>query len=247
MIEKFDVDTPFGKKRRLHIYLPNDYYESNEEYPVMYMYDGHNLYDDRDATYGKSWGLSDFLNNYDKKFIVVGIECSHDGYERLDEYCPYTLKNTFLGPRNGYGNKYMEWVVYQLKPMIDQKYRTIPFRECTGIAGSSMGGLMAYYTIMKFNQYFSKAACLSPSLALCHNELFNDFQNIKISPDTRVYFSFGTKETKSVDSIIKNLQEFHEDLLKRQASSYINIVLDGEHNEATWEKQNQIYFDYLWK
>lgn len=113
MIEKFDVDTPFGKKRRLHIYLPNDYYESNEEYPVMYMYDGHNLYDDRDATYGKSWGLVDFLNNYDKKFIVVGIECSHDGYERLDEYCPYTLKNTFLGPRNGYGNKYMEWVVYQ--------------------------------------------------------------------------------------------------------------------------------------
>ena len=50
-----------------------------------------------------------------------------------------------------------------------------------------------------------------------------------------------------MDSIIKNLQEFHEDLLKRQASSYINIVLDGEHNEATWEKQNQIYFDYLWK
>ena len=65
----------------------------------------------------------------------------------------------------------MDWVVNELKPMIDQKYRTIPFRECTGIGGSSMGGLMAFYTVIHYNQLFSKAACLSPALSLCIHQL----------------------------------------------------------------------------
>lgn len=69
MIEKKDVTiTPLGLQRRLHIYLPDDYYQSKETYPVMYMFDGHNLFYDEDATYGKSWGLKEFLDQYDKKF-----------------------------------------------------------------------------------------------------------------------------------------------------------------------------------
>ena len=65
MIEKRDfLYTPKGKNRPLHIYLPNDYYASDRRYPVMYFFDGHNLYRDRDATYGKSWGLETFLNSW---------------------------------------------------------------------------------------------------------------------------------------------------------------------------------------
>lgn len=68
MIEKTDFwFSSAGQNRRLHIYLPDDYYESEERYPVMYMFDGHNLFYDSDATYGKSWGMKDFLDHWDKK------------------------------------------------------------------------------------------------------------------------------------------------------------------------------------
>lgn len=80
IVEKFEVMiTPFQCMRMIHVYLPDNYNESQEQYPVMYMFDGHNLFCDEDATYGKSWGLKDFLDNYDKKLIIVGIECNHEG------------------------------------------------------------------------------------------------------------------------------------------------------------------------
>ena len=84
MVEKRDVlFTPAGKARRLHIYLPEGYGESGETYPVMYFFDGHNLFSNEDATYGKSWGLCEFLTGWEKKLIVVGVECSHEGASRL--------------------------------------------------------------------------------------------------------------------------------------------------------------------
>ncbi|MEE0778214.1 MAG: alpha/beta hydrolase-fold protein, partial [Massilimicrobiota sp.] len=61
MIEKLNVYIqPLESWRTMHIYLPQNYHNSDERYPVMYMYDGHNLFNDQDATYGKSWGLGEF-------------------------------------------------------------------------------------------------------------------------------------------------------------------------------------------
>ena len=69
----------YGVNRPLHIYLPENYDSTQERYPVMYFFDGHNLFYDADATYGKSWGLKNFLDGWDKNMIVVGMECSHVG------------------------------------------------------------------------------------------------------------------------------------------------------------------------
>ena len=95
MIEKHDMwYAPHEGTRTLHIWLPDDYYaDGNEErYPVTYFFDGQNLFSDNEATYGTSWGLADFLRSWEKPMIVVGLECSHVGNERLDEYCPWSLK-----------------------------------------------------------------------------------------------------------------------------------------------------------
>lgn len=74
MVEKFDVwMTPFTCERKVHVYLPENYYQSNERYPVVYMYDGHNLFHDEDATYGKSWGLETFMDHYEKKSSSSGL------------------------------------------------------------------------------------------------------------------------------------------------------------------------------
>ena len=80
---------PGNSDRLLHIYLPDEYYSSEERYPVMYFFDGHNLFFNEDATYGTCWGLKDFLDTWNKRMIVVGMECSHVNQERLSEYCPY--------------------------------------------------------------------------------------------------------------------------------------------------------------
>lgn len=240
----FRID-PLERETMLHVYLPDDYEEKDERYPVMYMYDGHNLFDDQDATYGKSWGLAKFLSTYNKPFIIVGIECDHVGRNRLDEYCPYTVCSTFLGDIHGKGEIFMDWVVNELKPFIDQNFRTFPQRGATGIAGSSMGGLMAYYSIIRYNKVFSKAACLSPSLMVCTTQLMNEAKEDWIHPDTRVYMSMGTKEFGSRNiQLFPYLDQFAQAI--RPALSKIEIVEGGEHNEACWETLNKEYFDYLW-
>ena len=251
MITKQEVFiTPFGLNRTLHIYLPDDYYQSNERYPVMYMFDGHNLFYDEDATYGKSWGLKSFLDNYDKKFIIVGLECNHDGNQRIVEFSPYTYSTHYWGMIRGKGQELMDWLVCELKPMIDSTYRTMPLRECTGIAGSSMGGLMALYSVIKYNRYFSKAACLSSAIFAGKDQLLHDLRTSKIDTDTRVYLSLGKKE---VDSDFIHQQRLYDNMAFTNyfkdigATSMLNVIEDGKHNEASWEKENKIYFDFLWK
>lgn len=251
MIKKFKVNiTPFHLMRTIHLYLPDDYDKSNEKYPVLYMYDGHNLFDDKDATYGKSWGLKDFLNHYDKKFIVVGMECNHEGQKRLDEYCPYTVSHSYFGDIHGQGDDYMQWVVDELKPYIDSHYRTIPFRECTMIGGSSMGGLMALYTVVKYNQYFSKAACLSSAIGFCYEQIKKEIKGSQLNPDTKVYLDWGSEESKNKKALayasVRNLELSHL-LNQKGVSSFPYLIIDGRHCEETWEKQIPIFMHYLWK
>lgn len=251
MIHKEQVYiTPFQLYRTLHIYLPSDYRQSQKRYPVMYMFDGHNLFMDQDATYGKSWGLASFLDAYEKPFIIVGLECNHEGNKRLSEFSPYTFSTPSLGPIYGQGDQLMEWMVQELKPYIDARYRTMPFRECTGIGGSSMGGLMALYGILRYNSIFSKAACLSSAIFGCKEKLSTQMQNSEISPDTRIYLSLGTQEIKPgvfQEQRIKDMQLLAEEFTRRHVACWFHLVQGGQHNEATWGAQNKAFFDYLWR
>ena len=122
MIVKRDcIYSPKGKNRPLHIYLPDDYATSLDRYPVMYFFDGHNLFSDKDATYGKCWGLKEFLDKWDHKLILVGIECGHEGDERLSEYLPYrTMTPARWAMFKPLGQATMAWIVEEIKPMIDR-------------------------------------------------------------------------------------------------------------------------------
>lgn len=159
--------TPYQMNRRLHIYVPQRAMEEGRRCPVLYMFDGHNLFEDQEATYGKSWGLKDYLDHSGLPLIVVGMECNHEGNSRLVEYSPYTFTDHQFGTIAGSGRQMMRWVVDELKPLIDRELPTLTSRKDTWIAGSSMGGLMSLYTITAHNDTFSKAACLSPSCFRC--------------------------------------------------------------------------------
>ena len=258
MIEKRDVafaPAGAGKTRRLHIWLPEGYAESGEHYPVMYFFDGHNLFSDEDATYGKSWGMKAFLEGWEKPLIVVGVECSHEGAMRLTEYCPYHFTKGFLGEINGTGDATIRWMIDTLKPMIDREYRTMPFRECTAIGGSSMGGLMSLYAAVRYNLWFSKAACLSSTIGPCMEDFREDIARCPISADTRVYLSWGSEEgggskmypRNDTDSIMAARNgELAARLSDRGATTRIYGQPGGRHCEADWEKQVPAFMNFLW-
>ena len=255
MVIKRDVlFTPAEEIRRLHIYLPDNYLYSNERYPVMYFFDGHNLFFNEDATYGKSWGLKEYLDGWNKDMIIVGVQCSMTN--RLVEYCPYHFTKGFLGEIDGTGKATLEWMVNDLKPMIDAQYRTWSHREATAIGGASMGGLMSLYAVIRHNDVFSKAACLSSTIAPCMEDFIEDIGAADIHPDTRVYLSWGTEEgggaylypRKDNHAIMttRNEQIAHW-LTEKGVSTRVYCQQGGHHCEADWEKQVPVFMPYLWQ
>ena len=258
MIVKHEfIYTPKGKDRPLHIYLPDDYADNRDRYPVMYFFDGHNLFSDQDATYGKCWGLKEFLDGWDEKIILVGIECGHEGDERLSEYLPYKARRfSYFDKFQPMGKETVDWIVGEIKPFVDEMYRTKPEREHTAIGGSSMGGLMALYAGAHYNAYFSKAACVSSAIGFCMRPLMADLRSSGIRPDTRFYLSWGTREARGCkhpekeDRSSKTYQwnkRAADCLQQRGASVMMYCQVEGHHCEADWEKQNPIFMDYLWK
>ena len=188
MVETFTVHiTPYDLDRNTFIYLPDNWQTSGRRYPVIYMFDGHNLFFDSTATFGTCWGLKDYLDAHPNA-NVVAPECNHEGNKRLEEYCPYD--SDWFDGIHGTGKQYMDWLVNELKPAIDAKYPTLPDRGNTAIGGSSMGGLMSLYAITAYNKVFSKAACLSPSVRICLPQVKAELKKAKLAPDTRVYLSW---------------------------------------------------------
>ena len=257
LIKRDFIYIPKGKNRPLHIWLPDDWETSGKRYDVMYFFDGHNLFLNEDATYGKCWGLKEFLDGWSKEIILVGIECGHEGDERLSEYLPYRVwLNKFFRKFKPMGRETMDWIVNEIKPMIDREYPTLPDREHTAIGGSSMGGLMSLYAGVHYNRVFSKAACVSSAIGFCMGALMKDIQESGIAPGTRFYLSWGTKEAygnKNPDIADRHSRTYGWNtraaaaLKRKGASIALYCQVGGEHCEADWEKQNSIYMNYLWK
>lgn len=257
MIIKRDfIYTPKGRNRPLHIYLPEGYYESDARYPVMYFFDGHNLFYDRDATYGKSWGLKDYLDRLGGGMIVVGIECGHDGEERLSEYLPYRAAPGRFREFQPMGRETMDWIVHEVKPVIDRELRTMPFRETTGIAGSSMGGLMAIYAAVHYNRWFSRAGCVSSAIGFCIRPLLRDLRTSQVRPDTRFFLSWGTREAFGLANPDRQDRSSRTYQWNRQVAALIRekgaraelyCQVGGGHCEADWERLLPVMMPFLWQ
>ena len=237
--------TPYGLDRTVYVYLPDGWEHSGKRYPVMYMYDGHNLFFDSTATYGTCWGLKEYLDAH-PHYIVVGVDCNHEGNERLVEYCPYTTRH--WGGLQGTGKAYMRWLVEELKPVIDARWPTRPDRRNTAVGGSSMGGLMSLYTIAAHSDTFSKAACLSPSAAICMPQLLAEIAGATLPGPTRVYISWGETECRGKSGLAKttaNALTLAHALQGKGASVWPYLQLGGAHCEADWAKQVPQYMKFL--
>ena len=249
MVKKWKVMIPNlsgDKTRRVYIYLPASYKkDADRRYPVMYMFDGHNVFFDSDATYGKSCGMGKYLDKSQKQIIVVAVECNHEGNCRLQEYSPFPFENTTLGKIQGRGNTYMNWLVRTLKPYIDANYRTLPDRHNTIICGSSMGGLMALYGACAYNHVFQRAACLSPSLWVSPGKVLEMVAKANIRRDTCIYMDYGSEEMFNHAANEESLMTTAHVLLTKRVDLALRIVPGGNHSEASWEKQIPIFMECL--
>lgn len=245
---KVDFPTPVGTETRLaYIYLPRYYkFTLDKRYPVLYMFDGQNVFFDSTASFGKSWGMKSYLDYSKTDIIVVAVECnkSPENY-RLNEYCPYDFEDSKLGYFEGFGKQTMDWYVNVLKKKIDKAFRTLPDRNHTYIAGSSMGGLMSLYAVLAYNEYFSGAAALSPSIwtnMACLEQLIKES---RLHPNTRIYMDYGSREMHFHKQMATQFHKVTSLLLRKGIFLTSRIVPYGDHCEACWEAQIPIFMQIL--
>ena len=235
--------------RRAYIYVPDFWAEDRRRrFPVLYMFDGHNVFFDEDATYGKSWGMLEYLEKTKTPLIVAAVECSHlpeegEACSRLSEYSPFDVDDEYWGHIKGRGKITMDWLTREFKPFVDENYPTIPDSRHTFIAGSSMGGLMTVYALMEYNDIFSRGAALSPWFELSPDDVIKMIKDAKLKR-TDLYMDFGKRELRNYN-IKENFLKVSEALYRKGVMLTCRIVPQGEHNEASWEKQIPVFMKVL--
>lgn len=190
--------------RRLFVWLPPSYGDTTKRFPVLYMHDGQNLFDSKTSFSIHDWKVDEVATklikqNKIKEFIVVGIGNSKDRDEEYDWFHPL-------------GKAYAKFMISELKPFIDRKYRTLPDAANTAIMGSSSGGMISFQLAWNHPQVFSMAGCLSPAFFVSKSRLY---KVIKSDPKplkpVKFYLDAGEFEpefAEAADKMKAHLLEF---------------------------------------
>lgn len=230
--EEFEIPQ-LNKTRRIWALLPYDYENSKENYPVLYLQDAQNLFNEK-AKYG-NWEIDKKLAVMSEyhigKIIIIAIE--HAEHDRIKEY---NVGKTILGV--GQGKKYIRFITDTLKPFIDKQFRTKPEREHTGIGGSSMGGLVSIFSGIMYPEVYGKLMIFSPSLWVVPKM---DFTNIDFSEpsDTKIYLYAGGDESVTM---VQHVKKFKKSMIKNEfvaSKMKINLSINkqGTHSETYWSDE----------
>ncbi len=233
------MDTAFsipelGRTRRIWVYLPDG--KQGEKFPVLYMHDGQNLFDAR-TSYAGEWGLDEFMDSTSlPKCIIVGID--NGGADRIHELTPYDMEK--YGKAEG--DAYLHFLVKTLKPYIDAHYPVRNNRKNTWIGGSSLGGLISFYALMKYPKTFGGAAVFSPSFWIAkaiYKEVIPRLKKMKAS----IYFYAGKKESEEmVPDMLKMLE-----LVNHRPNIHATAVIrdEGKHQELSWRQEFPLFYKWM--
>lgn len=224
--------------RRIWIYLPENYKISKKSYPVLYMQDGQNLFDNS-TSYSGEWGVDEFLDSMftenRKQIIVVGIDNGQE--KRMREYNPWEFQNFGKGE----GDLYADFLVKTLKPFVDKNYRTRRNKKNTSLAGSSMGGLISLYTVLKYPKVYGSAGIFSPAFWTASgidSTVLNKAKNLR----SKLFFYAGGKEG---DSMIPDMQRIEAEIKKLSKSPIKEVIdMDAKHHEAAWRKAFPVFYEW---
>ncbi|MFT4938303.1 MAG: putative alpha/beta superfamily hydrolase [Paraglaciecola sp.] len=231
------------RERSVRLYLPPNYASSDKTYPVVYMHDGQNLFDDASA-FLSEWGIDESLNllatEKGLELIVVGID--NGGEKRMNELSPWPNKR--FGAAEG--REYMDFITEVVKPYIDTNYRSKPERQHTAIMGSSMGGLISHFAIHEYPQVFSKAGIFSPSYWYSQ-QVFEHTRTARAAADAKLYIMYGGNEGDGMIGDVSKMQR----QLKFQGHPRQNMLFKrvegGEHNETFWRAQFPAAIEWLFQ
>ncbi len=230
----------FDRYRRVWVYLPPDYETTGYDYPVLYMHDGQNVFDDLTSFVGE-WEVDETLNALhaegDTGIIIVAIDNGQN--LRTEEYTPWA-NPTYGG---GDGAIYVNFIINELKPFIDANYRTLPDRGNTGIMGSSLGGLISTYAGLEHQDVFSKVGAFSPAYWF-NPESYNHVSSTGKQENMKIYQLAGTLEGSDY---IDNMFAMEDTLLAAGFGDDEIITIeksDGEHSEWFWAREFEAA--YLW-
>lgn len=257
------MDSQFVDRRNVDVWLPPSYFSAAAKarrYPVIYSQDGQNIFDPATSFIGVDWGIDETMTRLvaGKQIPEAIVVAVWNTPKRFSEYMPQKpfervkeadLPDMFKSARRQpLGDAYLRYLVRELKPAIDARYRTLPGRESTSILGSSMGGLIALYAVCEYPEVFGGAACLSTAWTVAGGINARDLQAALPDPGThRIYFDYGN-ETK--EEGYEALQQQVDSQLKaagyQAGKNWVTRKFPGEeHSERAWRKRVHLPLQFL--
>lgn len=270
-------ESQFVSPRNVDVWLPEGYSDA-QKYAVLYMHDGQMLFDSTASWNKQEWGVDEAMTKLledgeIRNTIVVGIwntEYRHSEYfpQKPFESLPQPFRDSLLNTNGHNGtaplfqipvasDKYLRFIVEELKPFIDQKYSAYADRQHTFIAGSSMGGLISMYAICEYPAIFYGAACLSTHWPGIFDTLNNPIPVAFVKyleshlPDAEnhlIYFDYGTE---TLDALYEPYQALVDSVMERHhydRTNWKTLKFEGEnHSERAWNKRLSIPLHFLLK
>jgi predicted alpha/beta superfamily hydrolase len=235
VIKEAYVIPQLGRNRRIAALLPHDYERTKKHYPVLYLHDGQNLFDDQ-APYG-NWAVDKSLAWMSSLGLpeVIIIAIDHGNTKRLQEYAPFP--NPKIGEAEG--ELYLRFLLETLKPHVDKNFRVLTDGANTGIGGSSMGGLISLYAGLQRPEVFSKWMIFSPSLWVAP-AIYDMTKNLKTLyfPTSMYLYAGGNESKEHMPNVIQLAKTLERDDLKRQQFKFhLAINREGTHSELYWGQE----------
>jgi predicted alpha/beta superfamily hydrolase len=227
-----------NRYRTIRVYVPGSYATTRKKYPVLYLHDGQNVFDDSTAFSGE-WGVDEAMDTLGPRIgesIVVAID--HGGEKRLNEYAPYDMEKWGKGE----GDAYVDFLVKTLVPRIRKTYRVKRGRKHRLIAGSSMGGLISFYALLKYPKAFGGAGVFSPAFWIAP-QLKEAIPAKSKKVKSKIYFYAGKAESESMVPQLLQIFELMNHHSKAQMTTVIRT--EGQHNEARWRQEFPLFYRWL--
>ncbi|WP_462408631.1 alpha/beta hydrolase [Neobacillus sp. Marseille-QA0830] len=252
MLEKFPIYMKsLEQDRQITVYLPKTYKTDDKHYPVLYMHDGQNVFEDEGAINGVSLGMKQYLDDTRMNIIVVAID--QNSQERINEYCPWRhgpLSQEILGfdcPLGGKGEAYLDFIVNELKPLMDEKYRTLP--DETAMSGISLGALISTFAACRYPEIFRKIAVFSPAYYRNQEEIEKLLNGSDLSAIEKFYMDIGTREVPDnageSELFVYLSKRVYEIVNSKISNSRFIEIDDAEHHYKFFKERIPAMLAYL--
>ena len=250
----FDTNNEF-KERLVRVYIPStyDFNDPNHRFKVIYMLDGKNLFDDYTSFVGE-WGIDESIedmiqNHINDGYIVVGIDAPNTNIDRSLEMSPRGIKRTHKNELKGEGYAHLlgKFIFEVVKPDIDKTFYTL--EDYTGVGGSSMGGLMAFYLALEYQKEIKFSLAFSPAIFLFKWDNFKAYLDKKVIQSLpKIYFYIGGQGFEKV-FVETTLRTYNYLLDKGFSHDHIKLIYDSdkEHNERAWRHYFPIMLERIEK